>query len=203
VLWRAVRHVGAPSCPHPAKSALQCSVPHRITHCLEMTQTRRPRSIKELSEYSVVPFSTRFSITAYCRSVDSLYKQATVYSSEGNLEDAFIQAAKAAQVAIANLPRHPDWRTLSADKREDITRRSNDIVSRLAVWDRQLTPSTAGPLVRPKAETLRCLRSVVRRPPRLPRAGSRREATENQGGGQPPAGASSHGCCQTGAASSV
>jgi hypothetical protein len=57
----------------------------------------------ELSDYAHVPFSNRFSANAYIRSVDSLWKQAMVYKEEGNLEEAFIHAAKAALLAVEHL----------------------------------------------------------------------------------------------------
>ncbi|KAJ8652193.1 hypothetical protein O0I10_012204 [Lichtheimia ornata] len=74
-----------------------------------MTHTR-PRTTAELNKLGIPEFNPHINIKHYFRSAELLLRQARVYRTEGDLENAYVLYLKYTNLGINELPKHPAYK---------------------------------------------------------------------------------------------
>ncbi|KIL63882.1 hypothetical protein M378DRAFT_33409, partial [Amanita muscaria Koide BX008] len=102
---------------------------------------RRPQTISELSERALENlYDETKPLKHFLRVAEKYRKDARDYISKGDLENAFINFARAATLVLDKLPTHRDYYTLlTTTQRSNLNLNGSDILEELGNLKRKLT----------------------------------------------------------------
>ena len=70
---------------------------------------QRPASISELAERANIPYDDSKGFKYHLKSAEKYRREGKEYVRLGDLENGFVELAKAATIVLERLPEHPDY----------------------------------------------------------------------------------------------
>ncbi|KAF8816045.1 hypothetical protein BYT27DRAFT_7078304 [Phlegmacium glaucopus] len=96
-------------------------------------RSRRPATISELADRANVVWDESRGFRYYIRLAEKYRNEGKDHARAGDMENAFVEFARAATLVIERLPEHPDYRArLTDDQRHNLGLHSSDILDALA-----------------------------------------------------------------------
>ena len=71
--------------------------------------SRRPATISELAERANIPWDESKGFKYHLKSAEKYRREGKEYARSGDMENAFVELAKAATLVLERLPEHPDY----------------------------------------------------------------------------------------------
>ena len=71
--------------------------------------SRRPATISELAERASIPWDESKGFKYHLKSAEKYRREGKEYAKSGDMENAFVELAKAATLVLERLPEHPDY----------------------------------------------------------------------------------------------
>ena len=83
--------------------------------------SRRPATISELAERANIPWDESRGFKYHLKLAEKLRREGKEYARLGDMENAFVELAKAATLVLERLPEHPDYNAkLNANQRHNL-----------------------------------------------------------------------------------
>ena len=83
--------------------------------------SRRPATISELAERANIPWDESKAFKYHLKSAEKYRREGKEYARAGDMENAFVELAKAATLVLERLPEHPDYTArLNANQRHNL-----------------------------------------------------------------------------------
>ena len=71
--------------------------------------SRRPATISELAERANIPWDESKGFKYHLKLAEKYRREGKEYARSGDMENAFVELAKAATLVLERLPEHPDY----------------------------------------------------------------------------------------------
>ena len=82
---------------------------------------RRPATISELAERANIPWDDNKGFKYHLKLAERYRREGKEYARSGDMENAFVELAKAATLVLERLPEHPDYNTkLNPNQRHNL-----------------------------------------------------------------------------------
>jgi STAM-binding protein len=88
--------------PHPSNAS---------HHYPRAGPSRRPATISELAERANIPWDESKGFKHHLKLAEKYRRDGKEYARSGDMENAFVELAKAATLVLERLPEHPDYNT--------------------------------------------------------------------------------------------
>ena len=88
--------------PHPSNAS---------RHHPRAGPSRRPATISELAERANIPWDESKGFKHHLKLAEKYRRDGKEYARSGDMENAFVELAKAATLVLERLPEHPDYNT--------------------------------------------------------------------------------------------
>ena len=83
--------------------------------------SRRPATISELAERANIPWDESKGFKYHLKLAEKYRRDGKEYAKSGDMENAFVELAKAATLVLERLPEHPDYNSkLNPNQRHNL-----------------------------------------------------------------------------------
>lgn len=83
--------------------------PNTSRHNPSAGPSRRPATISELAERANIPWDESKGFKYHLKLAEKYRREGKEYARSGDMENAFVELAKAATLVLERLPEHPDY----------------------------------------------------------------------------------------------
>ena len=95
--------------------------PNTSSHNPRAGPSRRPATISELAERASIPWDNSKGLKYHLKLAEKYQLEGKKYARSGDMENAFVELAKAATLVLESLPEHPDYNAkLNANQRHNL-----------------------------------------------------------------------------------